>query len=228
MKTLLLALSLCFTFGLSFSAATAQSNASATPQTHEIESDAEVEGIISMYDRTFSADLTVSLASPDADISGADTSASLRMVSIQAITFDTNAHALAYLDMMRDGPDSEPTRDESLGAFAVTELDIVRVDGFKMTTDMGDFDFGATIIIFIDGNHAFLIMVTDTDQPTSEALADDVTDFILNAEVENEEITFNENGTSTGGVFDRMPAAGEEMLGELTQTVDTELFIANE
>lgn len=223
MKKFLLTLSLLLSFGLSFSAV-AQVDGVEAPNLEE-PSFSEVEGLESIYDRTFSVDIETMLASPDADFAEMDMSAMMRTISIQGMQFDSEDNAEAYLDdmleQMNTAMEENPEATEDV---EVADLEGFDVDGVQITMDMPDLGIAATMNIFVDGNQVFQVMVMDSDQATASTLAEEVTQFVVDADSNDDDVTFNADGTSTGGVFERMPTADDEIVGDLTGVMDTEIF----
>lgn len=228
MKKLLLTLSLLLSMGLSVSAVAAQTPGVEAPDFDDTEIGADIEGLQSIYDRTFSVDFEAMMASPDADLENLDMSAMMSMISIQGMTFDSDDNAQDYLDMMRDEVNAEMVESEDTYDFEITDLEGFDVDGLTITMDMADLEIGATVHFFVDGNHVFQVMVMDSDLEATGSLASEVTQFILDADVENDEVIFNMDGTSTGGVFDRMPTADDEIVGDLTGVMDSEILVNDE
>lgn len=226
MKKLLLTLSLLLSLGLSVSVVAAQVEA---PDIDDIDVGADVEGLESIYDRTYSMDIEAMFASPDADFEDIDTSSFMRMISIQGMTFDSEDSANAYLDEMKSqleqGLEEDP---DSFSDVVIGDLEGMDAEGLTLSMDMADLEVGASVIFVVDGHQVFQIMVMDSDVASAETLATDITQFVLDAEVETEEVSFSEDGTSTGGVFDRMPSGDDEIVGDLTSVIDSELFVGDE
>lgn len=231
MKKLLITLSLLLTLGLSTAGVAAQTDGVEAPDLEELAANAyDVEGLQSVYDRTFSVDYMAMMASPDADFESMDMSAMMKMISIQGMSFDNEDNAKAYIEDMRSEMEQavEEGDTETFEGMEISDLDDFDVDGIRVDTNMPDLDIAASMIIFSDGNHAFMVMVMDADMETAQSSVNEVTQFVIDAEVENEEVTFNEDGTSTGGVFDRMPTSEDEVVGDLTTTMDMELHVAGD
>lgn len=226
MKKILLTLTLLLSLGLSFSGVAAQTD---SVEPIDLGSEMDVEGLESVYDRTFSVDIEALMASPEA-LESLDMSAMMRMVSIQGMTFDNEDHAKDYLKTMQSEVEKAMENEDlsSMGDVQITELEGFDADGLMMTMDMPDLGAAATIIVFIDGNQMFQIMAMDSDLESSTAFAEEVSTFVIEAETETDEVTFNADGTSTGGVFDRMPTADDEIVGDLTSVTDSEIFKTDE
>lgn len=230
MKKLLMTLSLLLTLGLSASAVAAQTDGVEVPDLEEAAATAyDVEGLQSVYDRTFTVDFETMMASPDEDPAGIDMSAMMNVISIQGITFDSDDNASAYIDQMKDELETSVADDpDAFSDTEISDLDGFDVEGIRVHMDMADLGIAASVIIFVDGNQVYQVMVMDSDIDVAQSKADDVTRFVLDAEVGNEEVSFDEDGTSTGGVFDRMPTGDDDIVGDLTSVLDSEIIVTDE
>lgn len=230
MKKLLITLSLLLTIGFATSGVAAQTDGVQAPDLEGMEAAYDVEGLQSVYDRTFSVDFEAMMASPDADLESLDMSVLMNSISIQGMTFDSEDNAKNYIDDMKSEMEKavEEGDAETFEGMEISELEGFDVDGIRVDMDMPDLEIAVSMIMFSDGNHVFQVMVMNADMETAQSHADEVAQFVIDAEIENEEITFSEDGTSTGGVFDRMPTSDDEIVGDLTSTMDTELHVAGE
>lgn len=224
MKKLMMTFSLLLTLGLSTTGVAAQ-NGTPEPETNDIEY-SEVEGLQSSYERTFFVDFdAVALASPETDFEDLDMAEMMRLIGIEGLTFDSEDNASAYLQRAWGEFDSEAAdNEEMMEGVEITELEGFGVDGMRMTMQWPDLEVTTVVVILMDGNHVFQVMVVDTNPEAAESKIDEIIQFVLDADIENDEITFNMDGASTGGVFDRMPSSGDEIVGDLMDVWDTELF----
>ncbi len=225
MKKLLLTLTMLLTLGFSLQGVAAQTPAGVDAPVGEA---MQAEGLVSAYDRTYSVDFEAMMASPSADITEMDTAAFMRVVSITGMTFDSEDNAKAYLDEMKSQIDEAQEAGEMPEGTEVNDLEGIDKDGFSATLVMEDLGVYSTILVFVDGDQVFMIVALDTDTESAAKLATDVATYVVDNDVENEEVTFNADGTSTGGVYDRMPEAGSDMMGDLTSVTDTAIQEAGE
>lgn len=224
MKKLLMTLSLLLTLGLLTAGVAAQDDA---PDSEAFDDSdySSIEGLLSSYDRTYTVDFEATLASPEADFEDMDMAAMMRLIGIEGLTFDSEDNAQAYLQQTLDEFDSEaPDDEELLDEVEITELDGFDVDGMRMIMEFPEPEMAVLVVIFVDGNHVFQVAVIDAEMGAAESKLDEVIQFVLDAEVESDEVAFNMDGSSTGGVFDRMPSVGHEIVGDLSSVSDTELF----
>lgn len=228
MKKLLIALSFLLTLSFSATGVAAQVQA---PDLDGVDTSAayDVEGLQSVYDRTFAADYEAMLASPDADLENLDTAALMRVITIQGMTFDNEDNAKGYIDEMKEqfdkAAEEDPTTFEGM---ELTDIEDFDVEGVKITMDMPDLEMGSVIYVFVDGSNVFQVMTIDGNLDDANTSASEVTQFVIDAEIESDEVSLSEDGTSTGGVFDKFPTAEDEVVGDLTGVTDSELFVAGE
>ncbi len=223
MKRFLLILSLLLTFGLSGQAALAQTDAS-TPEMSGM-SLTDVEGLNSAYMRTYSVDFMALMSTPNADMS--DTAALMRSVSVQALTFDSDDAAKDFLKQQLDDVDASLEQQTAdMGEVEKSDVKIEDTDATQLTITMEDAGIAMTYVIFVDGDTVFLVSSIDADADAATKLATDTATFILKADDSDADVTFSEDGTSTGGVFDRMPAPGDDAVGGLTSVMDMDLMAA--
>ncbi|MCO5227686.1 MAG: hypothetical protein M9934_05305 [Thermomicrobiales bacterium] len=217
-KTFTLVLALLLTLGLSVQSAAAQLDTDATELDPK-----DVPGLIAGYSRTYAPDIEALMATPSADL--LDLSAYMRNVSIMTYVFESDDTASDFFDMMKDQMTDELSAPSpELGQAEMSEVTEIDRDAMQVTVDMGDLGVGLTILMFIDGDTVFAIMAMDTTVDDATAMAIDIANYLIDTEVQDDEVTFNEDGTSTGGVFDRMPASGDEIVGGLQVESDSDLF----
>ena len=184
------------------------------------------EGLQSAYGRIYSSGSSTSVAAAStAESSSTPMEAEMSFSGFEIIgmTFDSDENAAAFLEDMRaDIQESVDSSDDSQEA-EVKDLDIDK-DGFFAVMNVENTGINA-VAMFVDGNQVF--DVTDPDRETATARVNGLTEFVADAEAEGDEVSLNEDGTSTGGVFDRMPKANDDLVGDL-QLEDYELFRAQD
>ena len=220
MKKLILTLTLLLSLGFSLQGVAAQTPDASTPV---MGADMDIEGLESAYDRTYMVDFEAMMASPSADLDEMDMSAMMRVVSVQGMTFDSDDNAKKYLDDMKSQIEEAQANGDEMADIEVSELESIDKDGLIITTYMEDLEMGTAAIIFVDGNQVFMIVAIDADLEASSALATDLATYVADAESETDDVNFSEDGTSTGGVFDRMPVAGDDLVSDLPTVTDTVL-----
>lgn len=226
MKKILLTITMLLTLALSAQGVAAQVEA---PEIESVDY-SEIDGLQSVYSRAYTVDFMAMMSSPDANLEEMDMAAMMRNISIQGYTFESEDQAKAFLDTTKEEAEGGLTEAEDLGEVEMKDLEAVDKEGVTMTMvmDLEGESIAMTVHMFVDGNHLFMVISTDSDLDASNSKADAVAQYVVDAEVQNEEVTFSEDGTSTGGVFDRMPTSDDEIVGDLTSTMDTELHVAGE
>lgn len=225
MKKLLLTLTLLLTLGFSLQGVAAQTPEDAGAPMGEA---MQAEGLVSAYDRTYMVDFEAMMASPSADLADMDSAAMMRVVSITGMTFDSDDHAEAYLKDMKSQIDDAQEAGEMPEGTEVKDLEDFDKDGFIATMSMEDLGVNSAILVFVDGDQVFMVVGIDADIESATTLVTDVAKYVADAEVKDDKVTLNEDGTSTGGVFDRMPEAGSDLVGDLTSVTDSVLQEAGE
>lgn len=229
MKKLILTFTLLLSLVLSLQGVAAQSDATpAAPMGEAMEAD----GLVSAYDRTYMVDFEALMASPVGDtaspVADMDVAAMMRVVSVTGMTFDSEDNAKAYVEDMTSQIQQAQEAGEMPEGTEIGELEDIDKDGLIATISMEDMGLHSAIIVFVDGNQVFMIVALDADVETATTVVTDIAKHIVDADVENDEVTFSEDGTSTGGVFDRMPEAGSDLVGDLPSVTDSVLREAGE
>lgn len=221
MKKILLTITMLLTLALSAQGVAAQVEA---PEIESVDY-SEIDGLQSVYSRAYTVDFMAMMSSPDANLEEMDMAAMMRNISIQGYTFESEDQAKAFLDTTKEEAEGGLTEAEDLGEVEMKDLEAVDKEGVTMTMvmDLEGESIAMTVHMFVDGNHLFMVISTDSELDASNSKADAVAQYVVDAEVQNEEVTFSEDGTSTGGVFDRMPEAGHELVADLT-VMDMELY----
>lgn len=219
MKRLILTISMLLVMGMSANGLAAQ----------ELD---DAEGLESAYGRNYSngSDYSVSAPSSSSSASSSTTPAAMESepaytgIEVIGLTFDSDENAENFLEVMRadiqdsvdsgEGPEDTEFKD-------IDELDVDK-DGFVVIGTVENTGVNATAL-FVDGNQVFLVDVVDPDKETATTLITDVSKFVADADVESDEVSLNEDGSSTGGVFDRMPTADDDLVGDLIPA-DYKLF----
>lgn len=182
----------------------------------------DYEGLQSAYSRSYGPDIEALMASPSAE--GIDIAAMMKGVQIMAITFDSDDNAKKF---MEDGKEEleNSLNDESMDFEVTVEDSDLGDDGYTITMDMtADVGIVMEMAMFRDDNVVFNVIVTDGDLETAKDTSEKASEYILDTDSESDEVTFNADGTSTGGVFDRMPKVDHESVAGMTIQADTDLL----
>lgn len=219
MKKMLVTLAMLLTLGLSFQGVAAQELA---PSDAGMELE-DYEGLQSAYSRSYGVDMDAMMSTPSTE--GINLADMMKGVQIMGITFDSDDNAQKFIDQGKDELESS-LEEMSSGEMKVTvnELDkgdqglVVEMD---MTADVGVF---MKMYLVRDGNVVFTVIAMNSDVDSATATGDSVVDYLLDNESQSDDVTFNADGTSTGGVFDRMPPVGHESVSGLVIDSDSDLL----
>lgn len=220
MKRILLVVSLILTFGFSLQGVAAQVDASMSGEPVL----GDIEGLEAAWSRTYMPDMDALFASPTANEEELDLSAMMRSVSIQAYVFDSDDSADAFMDSYGSDMESSLAEASDMGETEITDIEDLDREGIKVTIDSADLGIGMTVYVFADGNTVFTLIGMDADVEAASTLVHGVAEYIVDTEAETDEVSFKEDGTSTGGVFDRMPKAGDDLVGGLIIESDMDLM----
>lgn len=149
-----------------------------------------------------------------------------KRVTVAGLTFESDEAAENYLGEMCSAIEAQTEQSDDEQDAEIQDLDIDN-DGFLAVMNVPNTGVN-TVVLFVDGNTMFLVDVTHPDRDTANTTATDVAEFVADADIETDEVTFNEDGTSTGGVFDRMPTGDDDIVGDFTTIMDREVFVAGE
>lgn len=194
-KRIALLLSLVFALAVSSSAG-AQSTPTLDP--------GDVEGLESGYARMYIADIEAMMATPGAmEEMSLDDMALSGMAAV--FTFEDEGAAEDAFDLFGDqfaqgfmegsGTEAEKSEIDDLGNQAVEYLGETEVD--DETTSP------TSMILVQDGEHIFIAMILGGAEVSDDTRA--FAEHLLDGEISDDEVVFNEDGSSTGGVFDIMP-----------------------
>lgn len=194
-KRIALLLSLVFALAIS-SGAGAQDTPTLDPD--------DVEGLESGYARMYIADIEAMMATP-----GAMEEMSLEDMALSGMaavfTFEDEGAAEDAFGLFGDqfaqgfmegsGTEAEKSEIDDLGNQAVEYLGETEVD--EETTS------ATSMILVQDGEHIFIAMILGGAEVSDDTRA--FAEYLLDGEISEDEVAFNEDGSSTGGVYDIMP-----------------------
>jgi hypothetical protein len=184
----------------------------------------ELPGLESAYSRLFMPDfdaMFAALETPGADVEFDEDG--VIMVMTMVFTFDSEDNAANAMDTLHEGffetgeeAETEETEVEDLGDQALMFSAVVEESGEPLTT----------ISLFVqEGEHLYMVTVGGGELEAGKQQTQDIGQFMVDAEITTDEVTFNEDGTSTGGVFDLMPTADDtELVGGLAPSSDMDMM----
>lgn len=189
----------------------------------------EAEGLESFFSREYttgSSATAAQVSSADSTPQPMESEVEYKRVTVAGLTFESDEAAENYLGEMRSAIEAQTEQSDDEQDAEIQDLDIDN-DGFLAVMNVPNTGVN-TVVLFVDGNTMFLVDVAHPDRDTANTTATDVAEFVADADIETDEVTFNEDGTSTGGVFDRMPTGDDDVVGDFTTIMDREVFVAGE
>jgi hypothetical protein len=168
--------------------------------------------------RTFSSDEGVT-ASPDATVLASPVTGSelsgLSRVTTAALQFETDANATTAMAKVQ----TEIQGENPVTALLVGELGDKNT-GFTLEDEAGTPT--ASAIVVQTGDQVIVVLVEGVGADT-ETLAVALAQSIVESEAGSGEPQFAPDGTSTGGLWDRLPAADDPSLADLPVVEDVDL-----
>lgn len=219
-RRLAVLVSLVLTLGYATSAAAIAQDAS------DLEAP-EFEGLESGYARLFMPDYTAmfaALETPGADIPEIDEDGVLSVMTA-ILDFDSADNAQKSMDMTGQAYAEEEESDEDIDL--TTEE--VKGLGDKAIHYSGEVGLASQtmafhILVIKDGKQLVIIQIMGGDLEEGAGQVRDIADFMMDAKAGTDEVSFNEDGSSTGGVFDRMPSTDDaDLIGDLVPFMDVDL-----
>lgn len=199
-------LSLLLTLGFAASATVSAQEAPPLPE------QADIEGLESGYARMFMPDFEAMMEAaqtPGADVSFDEDGIMMIMTSV--FTFDSADNAGNALDTFGDGMAESLSGDDNIEKNDVDDL------GDKAVSYTGEIEesgttMQSTVILIQDGSMVHMIMVSGGTADEGIDTATNIGQFMVDGEPGDDDVTLNDDGTSTGGVFDLMPTADDTDL----------------
>lgn len=217
MKKMFSILAILLTFGLMANGtAVAQGSDSAiAPSSME-----DLEGFQSGYQRSFSPDTDAVDTSEGISISDM-----MKGATIMVITFDSDDNAEKAMEDTVNSVEEGSGQEVDGMTMEFEDVDDIADGGVRVTSamEMGEDSLYINVLAIRDGNTVWMVTGIDTDEEAASNLVNGIVDHILDQEIETEEVTLVEEGGSTGGVFDLMPATGDEAVGDLVNDSDMDL-----
>lgn len=197
-KRIALLLSLILTLAVSSAAGAQESTPTLNPE--------DVEGLQSGYARAYIADIEALMATPEAmaNLSLDD----LALSGLAAVfTFEdedaaSNAFgefseefAAGFMEGSETEVTAEPTEIDDLGDQAIEYIGETEIDDETAAP--------ASMIVVQDGEYIYIAMILGGSDVSENTYA--FAEYLLDGEIGDGEVEFNEDGSSTGGPYDVMP-----------------------
>ncbi|MGN6482827.1 MAG: hypothetical protein ACTHMX_00355 [Thermomicrobiales bacterium] len=185
--------------------------------------------------RTYMGDLSAlfgnldAYATPGAEIATPDLSElGIFMLGGFVAEFDNGDHASSGLDKLADQITQSGDEDEDF-TFSETKIDNIgdKTKAYAGTYSDEGIDGSAVVILTQKGNFLYAAVAISFGSDPTDAAKSFVTDMTNNKPGAGVG-TFNEDGTSTGGLWDVFPSSDAEYLKGLTPAADEDLSQSGE
>jgi hypothetical protein len=180
----------------------------------------DLEGIQHGVSRTYSVDysaLMENMSTPGAEL---EMPSGLVTLSAIVLEFEEGGNAEDAYSAVVD-----ELGDEELAVEGVEEVDIDLGDQNKSVAGVEDFGDGTESDVFVTivqkDNYLYVIYAGSSEIDLQETVVE-FTNILIDNDGSGEG-EFNEDGTSTGGLWDKFPAADDELISGLT-TFDTIIY----
>jgi len=184
----------------------------------------ELDGIEAAVSRTYSLDIGTLVDTASKTPAPADVSGPLLMLALVA-RFDTEDHAADAVTDVRDALTGERTTELNGIQLEASELDAPGDTAWALTGP----DTASTAIdglIVQDAEWLYLAMAISNDGSGGETVHDLIT-FSLQHRESTDEIIYDHTGRSRGGIWARLPGAGDATaLGNTQPIFDTQVLPA--
>lgn len=174
----------------------------------------ELEGFEYGAMRSYTPDFSAMMASPGADM---EMPTGLMGLGAMVFQFDDNDHAEDAYNTLKD--------DEALTSELITEgSEEIEVDlgdnavGYKGSEDMEGMSMETTFVLVQDGKFVYFIYAAGTEVDV-QAVTEDLASHMIDTDGEGEG-EYSEDGTSTGGVWDKFPKADDDLVEGLIASDD--------
>jgi hypothetical protein len=227
--TALMMILLLAVIGSGASSALAQDDAGTPEEASVFDDLTQLEGLERAVGRDWEVDyeaIMTGMASPDADADAEDFAmpTGTMYVSAAILQFDGEDNAEAAFDKARD-------EFESQSMMEGIELEEIDVDGMSDNTVA----LGATQEDETLGNTNTTVILTQEDEyiylsigvaveDESEGTVVDIVNHMKDADAGDGDGEFHDDGTSEGGLWDKLPAADDEVVGEGLIATDTQIY----
>lgn len=182
----------------------------------------QIDGLESAYGRIYMFDVDALLASPEA--AEMFDPAAIPLIGRTAVfTFEDDEAADAASGELADltaddafeGAEAEKEELNDLGDAAYQYTAEIEIEE-GMTADI-------VLIVVQEDENILMAAIVGGEDPAGMAL--DWAEYMLDAEVEEEEVQLSDDGTSSGGAFELMPGADdEEILGGMLPVADVDVM----
>lgn len=182
----------------------------------------DVEGLEKSYSRSFSGDMMAMVETPEGEASG------WFMLMTMVLEFDSDDNAKAGLEQMTGEVTSEMEDESATMEDVELDLDMDYV-GKRMSEEAEGSSSTMVMVGAQDDEYVYVVMgMTFGDDPVD--VVESTVKGMKDADTSDDEEVFNEDGTSTGGLWAKLPSAEsvQEQVPALTSVSDAIYFPAPE
>lgn len=154
------------------------------------------------------------------------------ILSVRIYAFDSEAHADTGWESTVNSTtiESQIPTDSDKVAYEEEDIDGLgdRARVVTLSAETPEGDTGYFRLVYVqEGTFLYTMSaIAGTAEPTM--ITDDLAAYMVEAEPGEGEVQFAADGTSTGGAWDLLPAAGEEPIAELTAFADAEMDLSED
>ncbi len=184
----------------------------------------DLDGIQKAYGRTFAAEGSGGASVPGTDVATEEASTGWMNLTAFVLEFDSEDNAKAASEKAIEASRAE-TEDEGIELEDVElDLDVDHV-AKRATIDEDGFKSSVIQVFAQKDNYLYLVIgMTGGDDPVEVVTS--VLDTMVNTDAADDDETFQEDGTSTGGLWAKLPVAEDitSQLEGLTMVYDEVLY----
>lgn len=187
----------------------------------------DLDGIEDAVSRTYSLDIGTLVETANKTPAPEDAGGPFLMLALVA-RFDTEDHAADAVTDVRDALTGDQTTELNGIEMEATELDAPGDSAWALTGISGPGTSPTTIdgLIVQDAEWLYLAMAISNDGSGSQAV-NDLVNFSIQHRETTDEIIYDHTGRSRGGIWAKLPAAGDSMALSNTQPIfDTQVLLA--
>lgn len=157
---------------------------------------------------------------------------SIFILTVRIYVFDSEEHANAGWESTVNSTAIESDVPTESDKVAYEEIDIEglgdRAWATTLSAETPQGDTGYFRLLYVqDGEMLYtLSAIAGSEEPT--LVTDEIAAYMVDAEAGGGEAQLNEEGTSSGGVWDLLPPSDDPMLGDLVAFLDAELDVLAE
>jgi hypothetical protein len=149
------------------------------------------------------------------------------ILTVRVYVFDTEEHANAGWEstVSSTAIETDVPMESDKVEYEEIEIDDLgdRAWATTLSAETPEGDTGFFRLIYVQDGERLYTLNAIAGSAEATLVTDELAAFMVDAEPGDGEIQFNQDGTSSGGVWDLLPASDDEVLGELQAFTDAEL-----